>query len=233
MELVPWVYNNPRVIANHQETRSFLFKSHVVEVLQVVDAEIDAAKNTALKLWDRRILPRHATQTQQSFVIGEGKRCVELGSGCGLVGLVAWICGLDVTLTDLPSAITHTERCVWENVKRLSGDCVALRSRRDDIRVRAYTWGEDTAGLDPPYDVIVASDVVYDPGCAYALVESLERLCGTGTVILLSYKPRGLGEECFFSLLDKKFICNIVSEDFHLAEFLNSDYKIFAIKPKL
>ena len=88
---------------------------------QDVDADIDAAHNTALKLWDGAyILARyleHLAALQPAR--WTGRRCVELGAGCGLTGLVAWVLGADVTFTDLPSALPHTQRCVTENVERL------------------------------------------------------------------------------------------------------------------
>ena len=234
MALVPWTYNNPRVDWSKSETRQFLFHGHIVEVFQDTSAEIDATKNTALKLWDGAFLLARYIETSSSFPAGfwSGKRCIELGSGCGLVGTVAWLLGSDVTLTDLSDAVPHTERCVRSNVGRLSESEATLASRVTDIRILPYRWGDDddATRLKCPYDYIFGSDIVYQPECARFLITALDRLSDSKTTILLSYKRRGLGEDCFFPMLEGAgFEIVNVSDGLNTADFVNSGYNLFHI----
>ncbi|KAH8932128.1 hypothetical protein BDL97_19G056900 [Sphagnum fallax] len=64
----------------------------------------------------------------------QGKKCVELGAGCGLVGCVAALLGADVILTDLTDRLRLLQKNVDENVHSLS-TC-------GSASVRELTWGE-------------------------------------------------------------------------------------------
>jgi len=231
MALVPWVYNNPRVELSALEKRQFLFRGELVEVFQDIEANIDATKNTALKLWDGAYLLSRYVEHLDTLAPGcwDKKRVIELGSGCGLVGIVAWLFGADVTLTDLGSAVEHTRRCVGENIKRLAVDGSKMSSRVTRIRTNPYSWGDDWIDLEPPFDVILGSDIVYQPESSRLLLAALKLLCGLRTLVFISYKPRGLGEECFFTDLKLSFDCQDVSMHFNPVDFLNSDYNIYKI----
>lgn len=236
MALVPWVYNNPRTVnADRQSSKQFLFQGKVVEVLQVPDAAIDVTQNTALRLWDGAFLLSRYLENSVAFPANfwHGLRCIELGAGCGLVGLVAWLLGADVTLTDLPSAVSHTRRCVDVNVSRLVDADPVLAARKQSIRVKDYSWGDRSTEICSgycPYDVILGSDIVYSADLADCLVDALRTLSSSETLTLLSYKQRGLGEEIFFEkLVSNQFKYETVSRDFHAKDFNNSDYEIFRI----
>nr|GFD22491.1 protein N-lysine methyltransferase METTL21A [Tanacetum cinerariifolium] len=55
-------------------------------------------------MWDSGIVLgkflEHAVETGQLFL--QGKKLVELGAGCGLVGCIAALLGSQVILTDMP-----------------------------------------------------------------------------------------------------------------------------------
>jgi len=44
------------------------------------------------------------------------KRCIELGAGCRLVSMPAWLLGASVVATDLSDCLTLTKKCVDINV---------------------------------------------------------------------------------------------------------------------
>jgi predicted nicotinamide N-methyase len=235
MALVPWVYNNPRTItADRQPLRQFLFQGKVIEVSQDVDAEINATQNTALRLWDGAFLLARYIENRDAFPIGfwSGLRCLELGAGCGLVGLVAWLLGCDVTLTDLPCATSHTLRSVTANVARLAEADSVLAERKSSIRVKDYTWGEESPELRScaPYDVILGSDIIYCAESASCLVDALKTMSSENTLILLSYKRRCLGEEVFFDRLAAgNFKYEIIPRNLHPCDFSNSEYDIYRV----
>ena len=234
MAVVPWTYNNPRTSSSRDVVRQFVFGGHLVEVLQDFSVEIDVTKNTERKLWDGSFLLSRYLENTTVFPAGfwSNRHCIELGAGCGLTGLVAWLLGASVTLTDLTSATEHTKHCVNYNVNRLQQTNPTLAKRSAAIQVKDYSWGniQDLQHLSPPYDVIFGSDIVYSAGSSDSLVEALQALCGPDSLVLMSYKPRGLQEDVFFTkLINSGFEISCVPQEFHPADFANSGYNIFRI----
>ena len=114
---------------------------------------------------------------------GARLRCLDLGSGTGIVGLaVAASCVFErVVLTDLPSVVPLLEANAAAN--SLSGvlactvQCLPLR------------W-EDESHLDAvaargPYNLIVAGDVLYRPPVVAPLLNALRRLATPGVTDVL------------------------------------------------
>lgn len=229
MEIVPWTYNNPRVDRRKLQTQEFLFQGCLVQVLQNTNVEIDVNKNTAYKLWDGAFLLARHIENTKLFPKGfwKEKKCIEIGAGCGLVGQVARLLGACVTLTDLEEALPHTQNCLAANQARFSENLVG------GINTQSYAWGEGTLNIDPPYDIIFGSDVIYQPSLAKCLVKAFCELSTPNTVILISYKPRGLGEEITFDLLRRKgFVIDTVAKPDHPHDFMDSDYSLLhIIKP--
>lgn len=232
MALVPWTYNNPRVDHRKSRSREFIFQGRLVEVVQDLEADIDVTKNTGLKLWDGAFLLARYLENGLTFPAGFwcNKKCVELGSGCGLVGVVTWLLGAKVTLTDMPSAVNHTKVCVTMNTDRLTRGDSLLAGRIADIEVQSYCWGENTDSFLCPFDFVLGSDIVYHPEATESLIASLKLLSGPQTVILITYKPRGLGEDIFFTELTKNgFAFKEISTEHHPHDFQDSGYSIFQI----
>lgn len=203
-----------------------------MEVVQDLEADIDVTKNTGLKLWDGAFLLARYLENGVTFPAGFwcNKRCVELGSGCGLVGIVAWLLGARVILTDMPSAVNHTKVCVTLNTDRLTQEDSLLAGRLADIEVQSYCWGENTDSFVCPFDFVLGSDIVYHPEATQSLITSLKLFSGPQTVTLISYKQRGLGEEIFFTeLTNSGFTFKEISRDYHPPDFQDSGYNIFQI----
>ncbi|KAF1775385.1 S-adenosyl-L-methionine-dependent methyltransferase [Phytophthora cactorum] len=135
------------------------------------------------KLWDScLVLTRYLAARREVLV---GKQVVELGSGLGLVGIFCSLLGARVTLTDM------------ETAKR-----TAL------LKARAHLWGDPPRDLPMQPDVIVLSDVVYDPEGYAPLVSSLEALATSAeTLVLMAHRSRNPMEHQFFELLSQSFSC--------------------------
>ena len=74
-----------------------------------------------------------------------------------------------------------------------------------DVTVSRLEWGEDVTNFHPPFDVILAADVVYSEDTFPLLIESLDDLSSTETTMLLACKQRyGDREATFFHLLASK-----------------------------
>lgn len=83
-----------------------------------------------------------------------GRAVLELGAGVSLPGVLAAACGACVTLTDAPSCLESCRRSCRANGLQ-------------QVAVVGLTWGEVSpelvALLAPRVDVILGSDVFYDP----------------------------------------------------------------------
>jgi len=109
-----------------------------------------------------------------------GKRIIELGAGCGLVGLAAGALGARaVTLTD--EVLFMAEY----NVDANFADEPDLHQR---FNVQKLCWGDakHLSASGPPYDVILGSDILFFDTELDHLADALIALSGPGTRILLA-----------------------------------------------
>ena len=137
-----------------------------------------------------------------------GARCVELGAGTGLPGLVLAALGAQVVLTDLPGNVALLELNVARN--RDACRCIAGGQNGSGTRSRsgrrlgggapfatamALRWGEalpkalpEALGLTPAskVDLVVATDVLYSHEAISPLVETLVALSNPQTQVLLA-----------------------------------------------
>ncbi|ORX91173.1 hypothetical protein K493DRAFT_53123 [Basidiobolus meristosporus CBS 931.73] len=200
--LVPWRFCNPYANQKYDPVRSFIFNGHEIVIQQNQDQKIDITQNTGNIVWDGAyILSRFI----QKHVKVKGKRCVELGAGTGLVGLVTWSLGGKVVLTEIPDLIELTQKNVELNTRALVGDL-----SEEDVDVKVLSWGDEAQinDLSPPYEVILGSEILYLKDFHKDLLKTLCRLSDSKTEIYMVYKERGLGEEKFF-MLAKRFSFDI------------------------
>lgn len=146
-----------------------------------------------------------------------GKRVVELGAGTGYCGIVAHKAGAaDVVLTDTGDHLELLRANIALNVERRNGDgaddaaAVAEadgeRARTADGRSMSASelwWGDDDAARAlGPVDLVLASDVVYDPSCFKVLVQTLSLLLRSapGAQALVAFQYRQAKELEFFEL---------------------------------
>jgi predicted nicotinamide N-methyase len=140
-------------------------------------------------VWDSAIVLSKLLE-KKAETLARGRSAVELGSGCGLLSLVLSHLGARVTVTDLECNLPLLRDNVSSNgssatVEALSWGAANAR------RVRA----ERNGGL--PFDVIVASDVMYIPECVPLLVATLKELCCQNSDIFLAYGRNRTAEESF------------------------------------
>lgn len=88
----------------------------------------------------------------------QGKTVVELGSGCGLVGIVLASMGALVTLTDFPDVEYLCDYNIHTN-----SDCIVQEkdglNLKERISFKRLVWGEPF-DIDP-VDFVVGTDVLY------------------------------------------------------------------------
>ncbi|CAN0068439.1 unnamed protein product, partial [Laminaria digitata] len=109
-----------------------------------------------------------------------GKRVLDLGTGTGIAGLAAAQCGArKVIMTDHPAL----GPLVQSNVERNEG---VSGSR---VTFTPLSWKVESPD-DDPFDLVLASDCLYDPAMFSAFRQALVAFCGPRTVLLMTYKRR-------------------------------------------
>ncbi|KAG6378406.1 putative methyltransferase-domain-containing protein [Boletus reticuloceps] len=166
-----------------------------------------------------------------------GRTILELGSGTGLVGLVAGKLGGKVWITDQASAIAGYHACEREaESARLVCHCVGIElvNKVDLFReIASLMWwnvrGEALPQEIPRPDLILAADCVYFEPTFPLLVKTISELATEQTEILFCYKKRrkvlpsvekhctitycGQADKRFFTLLKKEFNWKEIEDD--------------------
>ncbi|KAJ2032620.1 Protein-lysine N-methyltransferase efm6 [Coemansia sp. RSA 922] len=116
-----------------------------------------------------------------------GKTVLELGSGTGLMGITLGRLHpqCQVTLTDKEELVPLLNR----NIE--------LNSATDNTRAQCLDWTTPTS-LDTVPDLIIVSDGIFDKDLHQPLAETLARLAGSETRVLLAYETRKFDEEAEF-----------------------------------
>lgn len=156
------------------------------------------------KLWDSCLVLTRYLAARREILFG--KRVVELGSGLGLVGIFCSLLGARVTLTDLEEVTPLLDYNIHLNYPQEAADSAAKGAVLPVAQ--AHLWGDPPRDLPLQPDVIVLSDVVYDPEGYAPLVTSLEALATSSeTRILMAHRSRNPMEHQFFELLSQSFSC--------------------------
>ncbi|BDA41992.1 probable EEF1A lysine methyltransferase 3 [Coccomyxa sp. Obi] len=177
-----------------------------------IDLEHRPERGLSFQIWPSSLsLARYAEiEDRHESHCWQGKRVLELGCGCGLVGLCFAALGADVLLTDLPDPLD----IVRDNIA-LNSDTIA--SAGGNAAAQAFVWGKtDVSELTPEWrtpDIIVAADVVYRRELFQPLLHALKSLGGShGTRILLSHVRRWKSDKFFFQQARKHWAVTDISE---------------------
>ncbi|ETW05757.1 hypothetical protein H310_03444 [Aphanomyces invadans] len=177
------------------------------------------------KLWDSSLILTAYLAAHPEVIAGQ--HVIELGSGLGLIGLAcaALSSAASVVLTDIDDVVPLLEY----NVR--------LNDLQDEASVRPLWWGTSIEHLSAPYDVVLMSDVVYDPFGYEPLIASLRDLTTPSTTILMGHRSRHPQEKQFFDSLDNEFTLTPIPIDeqsgavwAHPSRM--TDVKLFSIRKK-
>ncbi|QDS67643.1 hypothetical protein FKW77_004615 [Venturia effusa] len=122
---------------------------------------------------------------------------IELGSGCGIVGitLAQTVPDCDVLLTDLPEAAEIAQRNI-DNV---------FPAMSSSVSFQPLNWEEPLPKMvqSKTYDLILVADCTYNSDSSPALVRTLSALQKKSpkAVILVAMKVRHPSEDVFFDLM--------------------------------
>ena len=164
--------------------------------VSVVVAEAPARLGIGGKLWDAALaLVAHVGSTSGNDECVHGKRVLELGSGVGAVGIGARLFGASrVVLSDIEDVVPLLEANIELN-------------HVESVTAVALDWFQDvpSAILEESFDLILASDVVYDPDLHAPLLKTLGVLLDRVPVCLLAHRRRNPHDADFFGALRARF----------------------------
>ena len=182
-------------LANHE-----VFKKSVLKLQQSYTA-------IGTTVWDGSIALAKMFDNREVFPLSYLQTCrvLELGAGCGLVGIYLCLLGAKMTfLTDMQCCIKTLKDNVTLNV---TGSC------RDRIKIMEYSWGKSTTELikDGLFDLIVAAEVLYSPSDSVLLAQCIPQLTKPDSRIFISMGRNRGGEEAFVkTLAGQGYHCNEV-----------------------
>ena len=209
MALVPYTRNDYLPMF-HENSRSFKYANHTIEISQNW-----ANSGVAGVVWDAALVLGTFLQnisTGNTKLLGldtlQGKNVLELGAGTGLVGIIGYLLGANVVITDTKAAPEITRENVVKNLNE-DGD------RKNSWQVKELCWGKDLdKWKDTSWDLILGADIVYVQETFEELLETLKILTDSNkfTNVLLSCRIRYQRDLDFLKLLEKNFS---VSEIFY------------------
>ncbi|KZT13149.1 uncharacterized protein LAESUDRAFT_767687 [Laetiporus sulphureus 93-53] len=167
----------------------------------VINLSVDASPGCGGIAWPAgEVLSRYLARRGSL----RGRVALELGSGTGLVGLVAGILGADVWITDQAPLLP------------IMTSNVALNGLSSRVRIAELNWGTPLPADLPAPDLVLAADCVYFEPAFPLLVGTLAELVpkeGKDVEVLFCYKKRRKADKRFFTLLKKEFTWTEVTDD--------------------
>ncbi|KAG2194379.1 hypothetical protein INT47_006694 [Mucor saturninus] len=155
----------------------------------------DSAKLLSLYLFDSVKVPTFEIRHDVVNVKNK-KSCLELGSGCGLAGLVMASLGFKTTLTDLPSVIDRVlqknSQSAVEEIQRWWHHLhhTYHSDIRPQIQVRALDWFNLPCSEEEKFNYILASDCIYEIQLVDPLLRCIRHFSNTKTIVLIAMERR-------------------------------------------
>ncbi|TQD94200.1 hypothetical protein C1H46_020152 [Malus baccata] len=184
---------------------------------------------TGAVMWDSGVILgkflEHASDAELLPI--QGKKVVELGSGCGLVGCIAALLGGQVVLTDLPDRLRLLRKNIEVNLRH--GDM------RGSAKVMEFTWGDDPDPelTVPPPDLVLGSDVIYSEEAVLDLLSALQQLSGGETTIFLAGELRNDAVlEYFLECAMKDFVIGRLDQRQWHPEYCSSRVVLYVLVRK-
>lgn len=169
--------------------------------LEVLGHELQFAqdpnsKHLGTTVWDAslvfaKFLEKNCRRGKFSPSKIKGKRVIELGAGCGVAGFGMALLGCDVVMTDQVEVLPLLMRNVERNTSRITQMNSGSESF-GSVQVAELNWGNEDhiRAVDPPFDYIIGTDVVYKEDLLEPLLQTIFALSGPKTAILLGYEIR-------------------------------------------
>lgn len=167
----------------------------------------------------------------------KNKRGIELGTGCGVAGMGLAMLGLDMVLTDIAPVLPALKRNVKKNTAATSlASAGKPGSGAGKVKISQLYWNNEKQiqVLKPPFDFIVATDVVYLENIVEPLISTMNVLAGANTVILLGYQIRSPEAHRFFWQICPNYFTveKVPHEDLH-PEYAYEETDVYILRKKM
>ncbi|XP_058210864.1 uncharacterized protein LOC131323194 [Rhododendron vialii] len=155
------------------------------------------------------------------------KRAVEIGAGCGVAAMGLHLLGLhDVVLTDIAPVMPALKRNLKRNKPVL----------KKNLKTAQLYWTkpDQIQALGPPFDLVIATDVVYIEETVGPLVSAMEALVGDGGAVLLGYQIRSPeAHSLFWEICSRVFDVEKVPREHLHPEYAYEEADVYILRKKL
>lgn len=201
------------------------------------------SKHLGTTVWDASIvfvkfLERNCKKGEFSNLKLAGKKVIEVGAGCGLAGLGMALLGCHVVATDQIEVLPLLSRNIKQNMAqaRQSPSENPHLGSLGTIEVAELDWGnlEQIRALNPPFDYIIGTDIVYKEQLLEPLLASFLRLSGPKTSIMIANEFRSSTvHEKMLELWKKNFDVKLIPKSKMDTKYQHASIQLFNLRPKL
>ncbi|KAL5730526.1 hypothetical protein ACHQM5_003333 [Ranunculus cassubicifolius] len=180
-----------------------------------------------LERWSQTHTSSPSTPNPYTHLVNfTNKRGIELGTGCGPAGMGLSLLGLEnIILTDIAAVMPALKRNLKKNKPVLG----------KTLKIAQLYWNNTSQiqALNPPFDFVIAADVVYIEETVGSLVSAMEKLVKDDGVVLLGYQLRSPeAHRLFWELCERVFVIEKVPhEDLH-PEYAYEEADMYVMRKK-
>lgn len=154
------------------------------------------------------------------------KRGVELGAGCGGAAMGLYLMGLnDIVVTDIAPVMPALKHNLKRNKPVL----------QKALKTAQLYWANKAQmnTLGPPFDVVIAADVVYIEESVPPLVETMEKLVADDGVVLFGYQLRSPeAHRLFWELSGRVFDIEKIPHEHLHTEYAYEETDVYVFRKK-
>lgn len=175
-----------------------------------VKLKVDAGPGCGGIAWPAgEVLSKYIAYRNEQSGFLKGRKVVELGSGTGLVGIVAG-------MLESTAEVWVSDQAVLLDLMQANVDLNLHPMGQNNVHVAEYNWGEAAPPSIPieDIDLVLAADCVYFEPAFPLLVTTLCDLSSSKEVeILFCWKKRRKADKRFFQMLKKHFAMEDIVDD--------------------
>ncbi|EPS73943.1 hypothetical protein M569_00813 [Genlisea aurea] len=154
------------------------------------------------------------------------KRGIELGTGCGVAAMGLYLLGLrDIVLTDIAPVMPALKHNLKRNKPAL----------KKNLKTSQLYWENEQQlrSLNPPFDYVIATDVVYIEKAVAPLIRAMEGLLADDGVVLLGYQLRSPeAHELFWEMCEEFFQIQKIPHDHLHPEYAYEESDVYLLRKK-